>query len=797
MTERDELLLSMMIQDAYNRPVNALETLAPETLIRGDIKHFHFPDLLLYLRRIQATGVLYISRERIRKKVYISAGIPTAAQSNLKHELLGEFLVSRGAITADQQQQALTLHVEKKINFAAAAMELGAIGRTDLFNLARQHFLTILYSLFGLKSGTYRFDEQELPQVLFCYQVSFSRMLVFGLRLIADREVLLDMLGDLNKVAVPTDRFSEYGQIMFTDKEVSTIHQIDSKRTLKEIIESSRTPSLTAMKTLLVLLYHGLIRFEVELDGQAQEELVDLEERDAQLLGFQSYEPGRLDEEEAVAGEDFLIPPHGIPAGKDKADQATGGAESQGIRAANSSTELARESVLRVDRLFSDRSTWIDTLLWGVVPVAPQGESRKETDHGPPVENDLASKSWAPLLDSIEPESSETSSSLPMEQPPLELNKTDDTAPMADRVSSDSLDETNVMGDAAADESQQAGEARERGEESPILDLTDSIDEAEERDETIGPIEPLPSEPPSPISIEDDETPLLTRTAAAGETDLHGAETRIPYEPSEDIFNLKKPLYWTALLFILCFAIYSLSPWGRETPEPVPEGKPEAVYPVAPEAVSLTEPVQKEEEAPGPVDDSKSGSSPRDVFSGSPETRLAEENVIPPTEAAAPNHKAPAREGEPAGQSQTIAPEASTDAPPGQTELSNQGLEITPGPGTRKRPVPPLLAVEEFRLLVNGQPTRVPAGAALVVSPGDTLVIEGVIPTPTIDGHVKINFVGFVGNKSFNDADDRGYVIQTGNLMKRHALDAQGTIYRIEATAGKARVAEIFIRVRR
>jgi len=153
--------------------------------------------------------------------------------------------------------------------------------------------------------------------------------------------------------------------------------------------------------------------------------------------------------------------------------------------------------------------------------------------------------------------------------------------------------------------------------------------------------------------------------------------------------------------------------------------------------------------------------------------------------------------GEPAGQSQTIAPEASTDAPPGQTELSNQGLEITPGPGTRKRPVPPLLAVEEFRLLVNGQPTRVPAGAALVVSPGDTLVIEGVIPTPTIDGHVKINFVGFVGNKSFNDADDRGYVIQTGNLMKRHALDAQGTIYRIEATAGKARVAEIFIRVRR
>ncbi|MDX1763697.1 MAG: DUF4388 domain-containing protein [bacterium] len=798
MTERDELLLSMMIQDAYRRPVTT-----PETLIRGDIKHFHFPDLLLYLRRIQATGVLHIVREKVRKKVYISAGVPTAAQSNLKQELLGEFLVSRGAITQDQQKQALRLHVEKQINFAAAAMEMGAIGREDLFKLARQHFLTILYSLFGLKNGTYRFDEQELPQVLFCYQVSFSRMLVFGMRLISDRQVLLDMLGDLNKVAVPTDRFSEHTQIMFIEKERAVIDRIDGKRALKEIVESSHAPSLTAMKALLILLYHGLVRFEVELDAKAVDELVDLEASDAELLGFQAYQPGRPDEEESVAGDDFLIPPYGISAEREEPSQGAANRQSQRTGATDLETELPHESVLRVDRLFSEQTTWIDTLLWGVAPVAPQTESWQTKGGGELKKEGLVENLSPDPADALEPEPSDEVTPSATENPSPESEQRDESELPAATVSATASEEAIVVGGDAPSDRPRTGEDHPVGEEDAILNLVEPIDE-----ETEVALPQMEKPPPDlaalPIDTDGDEPLTLGGPLYAEQP---GSEIPAPPPSAQSISNLKKPMYWTAILFIVGFGLYSLSPWGSERPTPAPVTPQEAVDPAVPETTAPAERVQAEEALPVEGDRNTSISAEQDVFSVSPDekggepddknARSEEEAVLAPSNPDGTDYNAPFLPEEAAGENQALAPENETEVTPDRIEPTAQGTEEAVQPAATETSVPPGLVVEAFRLLVNEQPTQVPAGAALVVSPGDKLVIEGLMPPPATAELVKINFVGFVGNKRFNDGEDRGYVIQSRDLLRRHALDAQGTIYRIEASAGEDRVAEIFIRIRR
>ena len=78
----------------------------------------------------------------------------------------------------------------------------------------------------------------------------------------------------------------------------------------------------------------------------------------------------------------------------------------------------------------------------------------------------------------------------------------------------------------------------------------------------------------------------------------------------------------------------------------------------------------------------------------------------------------------------------------------------------------------------------------IVVSEGDTLhIVRGDIIKITsawtknlLQSGFRVNFVGFVGNRKFNDAEDRGYTIDTArDLLYHRSIKSKGSLYRIEA----------------
>jgi hypothetical protein len=103
--------------------------------------------------------------------------------------------------------------------------------------------------------------------------------------------------------------------------------------------------------------------------------------------------------------------------------------------------------------------------------------------------------------------------------------------------------------------------------------------------------------------------------------------------------------------------------------------------------------------------------------------------------------------------------------------------------------------VNEFVILLNDEPMRIRKGETLDVSTLDTLVIQDIAPAHKRRSGLKVNFVGFVGNKNVNDAEDRGYKINPKTLWKRFSLDKNGGLYRIEATYREKRVGEMFVRI--
>ncbi len=103
--------------------------------------------------------------------------------------------------------------------------------------------------------------------------------------------------------------------------------------------------------------------------------------------------------------------------------------------------------------------------------------------------------------------------------------------------------------------------------------------------------------------------------------------------------------------------------------------------------------------------------------------------------------------------------------------------------------------IDEFLILVNDELVRIRKGETLDVSPMDTLVIQDITPAYPENSPLRINFVGFVGNKKINDAEDRGYKIRPRSLWKRFSVDKNGALYRIEALYREEPVGEMFVRI--
>jgi hypothetical protein len=105
----------------------------------------------------------------------------------------------------------------------------------------------------------------------------------------------------------------------------------------------------------------------------------------------------------------------------------------------------------------------------------------------------------------------------------------------------------------------------------------------------------------------------------------------------------------------------------------------------------------------------------------------------------------------------------------------------------------------QYKLLVNGKQTVVDNYSRITLDHGDILVIEDLLHSPKDPAQYVVNFKGFVGNKSFNSGEDRGYPIDTGAdgvLMPRFSRDKKGRHYHVLTTLEDQEVGKLYIDIR-
>jgi len=103
--------------------------------------------------------------------------------------------------------------------------------------------------------------------------------------------------------------------------------------------------------------------------------------------------------------------------------------------------------------------------------------------------------------------------------------------------------------------------------------------------------------------------------------------------------------------------------------------------------------------------------------------------------------------------------------------------------------------VQSFIVEALGRRLLLYEGETLELVRGDKMKIVDIFPGDLTG--VQVNFKGFVGDRSFNTGEDRGYDVDTANdLMQRYSIDKKGETYPIVASQGDTIIGQFNVRLK-
>ena len=85
--------------------------------------------------------------------------------------------------------------------------------------------------------------------------------------------------------------------------------------------------------------------------------------------------------------------------------------------------------------------------------------------------------------------------------------------------------------------------------------------------------------------------------------------------------------------------------------------------------------------------------------------------------------------------------------------------------------------IEYFSIELNGMEILLPEGGTCDIVKGDIVKVVEVFPRSL--RNCTVNFKGFVGDQTNNTGEDRGYDVDTGDLLKRFSTNKKGNNYRV------------------
>ena len=162
----------------------------------GNLADVPFAVLLQALAVHRQTVVLEIERKPLKKEIYFEQGVPVDCRSNLLHETLGRFMVSRGDISEEIYQDSLAKSASRGLQFGEVLILENLITASELYKILQQNLAKKLLDGFTWRSGDFRLlsESQKIESSL---KVNTAQLVVTGISKFALDDEVNEAVGPL------------------------------------------------------------------------------------------------------------------------------------------------------------------------------------------------------------------------------------------------------------------------------------------------------------------------------------------------------------------------------------------------------------------------------------------------------------------------------------------------------------------------------------------------------------------------------------------------------------------------
>jgi hypothetical protein len=228
-------------------------------VVHGSLRAMPPTEILQWLGGARKTGTLEVEHERVVRRIHVRDGVIRSCGSDYAPTLLGQYLLSRGRLAESDLQAALLRQEGSGGNLGDILVAMGRLTTEDLERYVAAKVEETIYGLFGLKEGTFRFEDGAEPAAgIVETNLSVEHVLLHGAKredetrrvreVIRDDEVILEMTGTEPPGAVLTSPVAR-----------SILELVDGRRTVREIVLHARVSEYVAQRLLAGLVRGGVL----------------------------------------------------------------------------------------------------------------------------------------------------------------------------------------------------------------------------------------------------------------------------------------------------------------------------------------------------------------------------------------------------------------------------------------------------------------------------------------------------------------------------------------------------------
>ncbi|MBW1810570.1 MAG: protein kinase [Deltaproteobacteria bacterium] len=206
---------------------------------QGLIAEVSFPKLFYRVAIAEETGRLVLTRQSIKKEIYIRKGMPEFVKSNIPSERLGEYLISVEAVTEQQRDQAVRVMKGFSGRLGDTLIGLGFMQGHDLFGHLQKQVKEKILEVFSWIDGTYRFFSGQTYQgEVVPLQIGNYALIAEGVRKYTSIDLLKTKFRPrLDKTArrIP-NHYLKSDKLGLSAREQRVADSVDGERTFRDLL---------------------------------------------------------------------------------------------------------------------------------------------------------------------------------------------------------------------------------------------------------------------------------------------------------------------------------------------------------------------------------------------------------------------------------------------------------------------------------------------------------------------------------------------------------------------------------